>query len=94
MINMEDSTQVLVKLPKELLEGIDEVVKEEGYTSRQELIRTLIREKIREDARKRLAEVVREIAPRLKGVPENELWRTFEEARKEVWKKRAEHRSR
>jgi metal-responsive CopG/Arc/MetJ family transcriptional regulator len=34
-----------MKLPRELLERMDEVVKGEGSTSRHELIRELIREK-------------------------------------------------
>jgi len=39
--------QVLVKLPSRLLERMDEIVRDEGYTSRQEFIREAVREKVR-----------------------------------------------
>ncbi|MEM2878270.1 MAG: ribbon-helix-helix domain-containing protein [Candidatus Hadarchaeales archaeon] len=39
--------QILLKLPEKLFERMDEIVVSEGYTSYQELIRELIRDRIR-----------------------------------------------
>ena len=52
------TVQVLVKLPDRLLQRMDKIVLEEGYASRQEFIRELIREKIRAGARVELEEEV------------------------------------
>lgn len=56
--------QVLVKLPLKLLQRVDEIVLEEGYASRQEFIRELIRERVR-GARPEI-EMVEEITRRKK----------------------------
>jgi metal-responsive CopG/Arc/MetJ family transcriptional regulator len=50
------TVQVLVKLPDTLLQKIDEIVLEEGYASRQEFIREIIRERIRKSAHVELIE--------------------------------------
>lgn len=50
------TAQILVKLPNTLLQKIDEIVLEEGYASRQEFIREVIRERIRAGARVELIE--------------------------------------
>jgi len=50
------TAQILVKLPSTLLQKIDEIVEEEGYASRQEFVRELIRERIRTGARVELIE--------------------------------------
>lgn len=47
---------MLLKLPSRLLRGIDEIVIEEGYASRQEFIREVIRERIRAGTRVELVE--------------------------------------
>lgn len=57
--------QILVKLPSKLLQRMDEIVSEEGYTSRQEFIRELIRERVR-GARPEIEMVEEEITRRKK----------------------------
>ena len=48
---MVKTVQLLLKLPDKLLQKMDEIVLEEGYASRQEFIRELIRERTRASAR-------------------------------------------
>ena len=60
---MVKTVQVLVKLPLGLLQKVDEIVLEEGYTSRQEFIRELIRKRVRAGPE---VEMVEEITRRRK----------------------------
>lgn len=60
------TVQVLVKLPEKLIEKIDQIVSEEGYASRQEFIREVIRERAR--ARTRVDLVEEEVHSRRRHV--------------------------
>jgi metal-responsive CopG/Arc/MetJ family transcriptional regulator len=84
--NMENA-QVLLRVPRGLMEAVDSLVRAKGYSSRQGFIRESVREKVeREKAGVELVEMMDllEKRARQKGLTKRELTNIVEQARGEV----------